>query len=81
MKVTSFGSPRRLAFSGGMPLALFTGVRTYSLTPDVTAGTAFHVREEYSGSMLGLIWPRMPDLGPSFTQFAEGLKRRVESGG
>ena len=31
--------------------------------------------------MLRLIWRTMPDLGPSFTQFADGLKQRVESGG
>ena len=31
VKVSSFEPPRRLAFSGGMPLGLFTGVRTYTL--------------------------------------------------
>jgi hypothetical protein len=39
------------------------------------------MREEYSGPMLGLIWRSMPDLQPSFDQFAAGLKKRVESGG
>jgi hypothetical protein len=41
----------------------------------------FHMREEYTGPLLGLIWRSMPDLGPSFDRFANGLKRRVESGG
>jgi hypothetical protein len=45
-----------------------------------SGGTAFHVREEYSGPLLGLIWRSMPDLGPSFDRFAQGLKRRVEAG-
>jgi uncharacterized protein YndB with AHSA1/START domain len=79
VKVTALESPRRMQFSGGMPLGLFRGVRTYSLEPDGGA-TAFRMREEYSGPMLGLIWRSMPDLQPSFDRFAAGLKRRVESG-
>jgi uncharacterized protein YndB with AHSA1/START domain len=79
VKVTAFEPFRRLVFSGGMPLGLFRGERTYTLTPDGD-GTAFRMREEYTGPMLGLIWKSMPDLQPSFDQFAAGLKRRVESG-
>lgn len=79
VKVTAFEPPTRLVFSGGMPLGLFRGERTYTLTPD-GGGTVFRMREEYTGPMLGLIWRSMPDLQPSFDQFAAGLKRRVESG-
>jgi uncharacterized protein YndB with AHSA1/START domain len=81
VKVTTFEPPVRLRFSGGMPLGLFRGVRTYTLSPDAVGGTDFHMREEYTGPLLGLIWRSMPDLGPSFDMFALGLKRRVESGG
>ena len=77
--VTTFEPPHRLVFTGGMPLGLFRGVRTYTLTPD-DAGTLFRMREEYTGPMLPLIWKSMPDLQPSFDQFAAGLKRRAESG-
>jgi hypothetical protein len=79
VKVTVFDAPNRLVFSGGMPLGLFRGVRTYSLTAE-SSGTAFHMREEYTGPMLGAIWKSIPDLAPSFQQFADGLKARVESG-
>ena len=79
VKVTAFEPGRRLQFSGGMPLGLFKGVRTYTLTPQ-GGGTAFTMREEYSGPLLGMMWRSMPDLGPSFRQFANGLKERVESG-
>jgi len=48
---------------------------------EADGGSAFHVREEYTGPLLGLIWRSMPDLGPSFDRFARGLKLRVESGG
>ncbi len=78
LKVTEFTPPRRMVFSGGMPLGLFKGVRTYTLeaNPD---GTHFHMREEYTGPLLGLMWKTIPDLGPSFHQFANGLKVRAES--
>jgi hypothetical protein len=79
VKVTTFDPPRTLVFSGGMPFGLFRGVRTYRLTP-AGAGTRFDMREEYSGPLVGLMSRSMPDLGPSFQQFAQGLKARVERG-
>ncbi|MEA2133361.1 MAG: hypothetical protein QOC68_1270 [Solirubrobacteraceae bacterium] len=79
VKVTAFEPARAMTWSGGMPLGLFKGVRTFALTPD-GATTRFTMREEYSGPMLGLIWRSMPDLGPSFEQFARGLKQRAERG-
>jgi hypothetical protein len=36
------------------------------------------MREEYTGPMLPLIWRSIPDLQPSFEQFARGLKARAE---
>lgn len=76
--VTEFRPPRSMTWSGGMPLGLFRGVRTFSLTPDNGGGTRFRVREEYTGPLLPLIWRSMPDLAPSFEQFATGLKQRAE---
>ena len=81
VKVTVFEPPTRLGFAGGMPLGLFRGVRTYDVSPGQGGVTTFRLREEYTGPLLRLIWRSMPDLGPSFVQFAEGLKHRVESGG
>jgi uncharacterized protein YndB with AHSA1/START domain len=78
VKVTTFDAPRTLVFSGGLPLGLFKGVRTYRLTPS-GAGTRFEMREEYGGPLLSVMWRSMPDLGPSFAQFATGLKTRVEA--
>ena len=64
-----------------MPLGLFKGERTFTLTPRGGDATDFRLREEYSGPMLGLVWESMPDLGPSFDKFARGLKRRAEEDG
>ena len=80
VKVTEFVPGRRMVWSGGMPLGLFKGVRTFALAPAGDGSTRFTVREEYSGPLLPMIWRSMPDLGPSFAQFADGLKARAEAG-
>ncbi len=79
VKVTEFEPGRSMVWSGGMPLGLFKGVRTFTLAPE-GAATRFIMREEYSGPLLPMIWRSMPDLGPSFQQFARGLKARAEAG-
>lgn len=78
VRVTELTPPSRMTWSGGMPLGLFRGVRTFRLEPRGGDGTAFTMREEYTGPLLPLIWRSMPDLGPSFEQFARGLKARAE---
>ena len=79
VKITRFEPGAAMTWSGGMPLGLFKGVRTFRLTPD-GAATRFEMREEYTGPMLPMIWRSMPDLGPSFEQFARGLKATAERG-
>jgi hypothetical protein len=78
VKVAEFTPGQRMTWSGGMPLGLFKGVRTFTLAPGSDGATRFTMREEYTGPLLPLIWRSMPDLGPSFRQFANGLKRRAE---
>ena len=77
VKVAELASGR-MTWSGGMPLGLFKGVRTYRVVPE-GSGSRFTMREEYTGPLLPLIWRTMPDLQPSFDKFARGLKARVES--
>jgi hypothetical protein len=81
VKVTRFEPPAHLRLRGGIPLGLFRGVRTYEVAKGASGQVTFRMREEYTGPLLPLIWRSMPDLGPSFQQFATGLKQRVESGG
>jgi hypothetical protein len=78
--VTEFTPGERMTWTGGLPLGLFKGVRTFTLAPEADGATQFSMREEYTGPLLPLIWRSMPDLGPSFDQFAKGLKRRAEQG-
>jgi hypothetical protein len=79
VKVTEFSPPEKMTWSGGMPLGLFKGVRTFTLSPQGNGATKFTVREEYTGPLLSMIWRSMPDLGPSFEKFATGLKKQAES--
>jgi len=67
-----------MTWTGGMPLGLFKGVRTFTLTP-AGDGTRFAMREEFTGPVLPLIWRSMRNLGPAFAQFAHGLKARAEA--
>jgi hypothetical protein len=78
--VTRLEAGRAMTWTGGMPLGLFKGVRTFALAPG-DGSTRFTMREEYSGPLLPLIWRSMPDLQPSFDKFAAGLKARAEAGG
>ena len=78
LKVVRFTPPRQMVWKGGMPLGLFTGERTYTLT-EGDGKTVFRMREEFTGLLVGLIWRTMPDLGPSFDKFAQGIKARVEN--
>jgi uncharacterized protein YndB with AHSA1/START domain len=78
VKVVTLSEPERIVFRGGMPLGLFTGERTYTLQRQGTA-THFTMREQYTGPLAGMIFKSIPDLGPSFQQFADGLKQQAET--
>jgi uncharacterized protein YndB with AHSA1/START domain len=77
--VSTLDRPSRLVLRGGMPLGLFRGTRSYRLLPEPGGAVRFDMREEYTGPLAGLIFRSIPDLGPSFVRFANGLKRQVES--
>ena len=77
LKVTEFVPGQRMVWTSGMPLGLFKGVRTFTLTP-VPGGTELTMCEVFTGLMLPMIWKSMPDLTPSFQKFATGLKQLAE---
>lgn len=79
LQVAEFDANRRMVWSGGMPLGLFTGRRTYTLTPKSPGEVEFAMREEFSGLIAPLITRSIPDLQPSFDQFAADLKARAEA--
>ena len=77
VKVTTFAVPNSMVWSGGMPLGLFTGVRTYTITPN-GKGAHFKMTEVFSGPMLALIGKSLPDMTDPFDAFCKGLKAEAE---
>lgn len=45
VRVTEFAPPEKMIWEGGMPLGLFKGVRTFSLSPQEGGVTRFDMRE------------------------------------
>ena len=78
VKVTQLDRARQMTWSGGMPLGLFKGERTFTLEPVDGGHTRFTLREEFSGPMLALIGKSIPDMTEPFAEFAAGLKARAE---
>ncbi len=81
VKVTEFVPGQKMTWAGGMPLGLFKGERTFTLTPRNNGAVEFTVREVFSGPLLPLIGRSIPDLTSAFEQFAAGLKNRAERTG
>lgn len=69
-----------MTWRGGMPLGLFVGTRTFTLADEADGRVTFEMQETYSGPLAGLMGRVIPDLSASFSQFARGLKSRVETG-
>jgi hypothetical protein len=78
IKVVAFEPGRGMTWKGGMPVGLFTGIRTFELAPEPNGVTRFTMEERFSGPLLPLIGRTLPDFGPSFEKFARGLKERAE---
>lgn len=77
LNITAMDPPHRLVWTGGMPLGLFTGTRTF-LIESAGQESRFSMTEVYTGLMSGLIFRSIPDLNASFKQFAESLKTAAE---
>ncbi len=73
-------SPQKMVWSDGMPLGLFKGERTFTVTP-TDGGSEFSMREVYTGLLAPLITKTIPDMTDSFTEFADGLKKAAETAG
>ncbi len=71
-------SLRANGLDGEMHWGLFKGERTYSLSKQPDGSVEFSMREIFSGLMAPLIAKSIPDLQPSFNEFAAALKRRAE---
>jgi hypothetical protein len=69
-----------MQWTGGLPLGLFTGRRTLTLTP-LTGGTSteFRMHLHMSGPLSGPIVKSLGDRQPEIDSFSAALKSRAES--
>ncbi|ANH40055.1 Polyketide cyclase / dehydrase and lipid transport [Nocardioides dokdonensis FR1436] len=79
LRVAEVQAPRHMVWTGGMPLGLFTGRRTFTLEPAGDAACTFTMAEAFSGLLAPLILRSMPDFQASFDQFASALKTDSEA--
>ena len=78
MRVSRFEPPTRMDWLGGLPLGLFSGHRTFTVTP--SAGRSeFRLHLEMSGPLSSLISRSVGDRQPEVDSFSAALKRRVEA--
>ena len=80
VRVTEFVPGTKMAWTGGMPLGLFKGERTFTLTPRSDGTVEFRMREVFGGLLSPLIERSIPNLQPAFDEFAADLKKRAETG-
>jgi len=78
VKVAEFEPEQRMTWVGGMPMGLLKGVRTFTLSPGDDGATEFSMQEVFTGLLLPLFGRTIPDLNPSFDQFASSLKELAE---
>ncbi|MBX2868443.1 MAG: SRPBCC domain-containing protein [Acidiferrobacterales bacterium] len=79
VRVLEFSPPTQMVWKGGLPLGLFSGVRTFQLTPGEGAFTEVTVHEQFTGPLRPLFKKLIPDLQPVFEEFLTCLKKEVES--
>ena len=75
--VSEFTPNTRMVWTGGLPLGLFKGERTYTIKP-AGGEVEFTMKEVSSGLLAPLIGKSIPDLQPSFDEFAAALKKHAE---
>jgi hypothetical protein len=80
LRVSAFRASEHMIWAGGMPFGLFTGTRTFALTPSPGGGVVFSMQETFTGLLAPLITRSIPNLQPLFERFAADLKKQAERG-
>ena len=66
-----------MTWTGRLALGLSKGVCTFTLTSHGEK-TLLHVRQDFAGPLLGLVWKTLPDIGPAFAEYLNAVKKRSE---
>ena len=78
LRVSALDAPTRMEWVGGLPLGLFVGRRTFTLTPRPD-GTELRLHLAMSGPLSPLILKSVGDRQPEIDRFTEALKTRAEA--
>jgi uncharacterized protein YndB with AHSA1/START domain len=76
-RVTVLDPLRRMEWIGGLPLGLFVGRRTFTLTP-TAEGTEFHLHLQMTGPLARWILKSVGDRQPEIDAFTQSLKVYAE---
>jgi uncharacterized protein YndB with AHSA1/START domain len=77
LRVTAFEAPTRMEWTGGMPLGLFTGRRTLTVTPR-DGGAEFRMVVQMSGPLAGLMVKAVGDRQSEIDGFSAAVKVHAE---
>jgi len=77
-KVCRWEENQQVTWTGDVPVGLFKGDRTVTLSDKGSGSVDFTVREVFIGPMLCMIKGSLPDMNPAFVGFCQGLKSRAE---
>jgi uncharacterized protein YndB with AHSA1/START domain len=77
LRVSALEPPHRMEWTGGLPLGLFVGRRTFTLT-DTPGGAEFRLHLHMSGLLAPLILKSVGDRQPEIDSFSTALKLRCE---
>jgi hypothetical protein len=76
--VTVFDPPKRMIWQDGAA-PVFQGRRTFEIEPLATGNSRFVMTETFSGVLIPMIGPSLPDFAPVFAHYAADLKRAAEA--
>ncbi len=76
LEVSNYEAARSMVWEDGNKS--FRGRRLFTLAPTPDGGTAFTMREVFTGKMMKMIAPHLPDFRADFEAFAADLARESE---
>lgn len=77
-RVIEFQPPHRMTWRGGLPLGLFVGLRTFTVTTGAN-GVEFRMHLRMSGPLSSMILKSVGDRQPEIDRFTAALKQRCEA--
>jgi hypothetical protein len=78
VRVTELEPPRHMVWTGGLPLGLFTGRRTFNLTSRDDGTVEFTMNVQFRGPLAPLIAKSLGDRQAEIDAFSAGLKAWAE---